>query len=469
MMYDEHLTKVAPNIFQRPSGRLVGRLNQNGQRLDKCFPPATPLAVAERWVQQKKAERQPRPATEMRWPGLRKVADKIFKRFSGSFVAKVYQNGRPLQKGFPPDTPLQVVERWVQKMKDGRRPRTRVKENRWRRPTKVAPNIWRLPRGGWRARVSQNGRTFHKSFPPKTPRANVERWVREKRAGRRRRLAKGTRHYLPRKVAPNIYRTLSGRWDVRINQNGRRINESFPPETPRADVDRFVQQVIDGRQLRPVNENPWHQVKVAPNIYRSSRGRYYTSVNQDGRRVRKSFSPDTPLEVVAHHVQQVIAGRQPRPVKEIQWELLTRVAPNIFQRPSGAWFTSVQQNGRRIKKSFPPETPREVVERHVQRAISERQPRRTKENLGSKAPARRDARAAHYGDYLRPLFAETGWSHQEGAHRFGLPTDKKNKKAVQRWLNGSVLPRPKRRAIIDAALTNALKRPVRYVPGAPSA
>jgi DNA-binding XRE family transcriptional regulator len=378
---DEHLTWVVPNIFQRPSGRLVAMVNQNGRRMEQGFPPETPLEVVERWVHEMKAGRRPRPVKELRWVGLRKVVDNIFKRPSGRWVAKVYQNGRPMQQGFPPETPLEVVERWVQEMKDGRQPRPTVKENRWHRMKKVAPNIFRLPRGRWWVQVSQNGRRIQQSFAPETPREDVVRFVQEVKAGRRPRLAKGTRHHRLTSVAPNISQTLSGGWYVRINQNGRRIIESFPPGTPREVVERFVQEVKAGRRPRPVKESRWYQTTVAQHIHKRPSGWWLTEVRQNGRRIKKGFPPETPREVVERHVQQVIDGRQPRPLKEIQFELLTRVTDNIFQRPSGGWFTNVQQNGRRIKKGFPPETPREVVERHVQQVIDGRHPRPLKENL----------------------------------------------------------------------------------------
>ena len=208
---DEHLTWVAPNIFQRPSGHWVAIMTQNGQRIAKGYSPETPRAEVERYVQQVKDGRRPRPVKERRWPDLEKVdpnIPNIFRRWSGRLVAKVYQNGRPLQQGFPPGA-FEAAVRWVQAKKAGRKPRPTVAESRWQRQTKLAPHIWRLPRGRLWAQVSQNGRRFQQSFEPGALEA-AARWVQEKKAGRRPRLANGSRHYPQEKVRPNIFRTRSG-------------------------------------------------------------------------------------------------------------------------------------------------------------------------------------------------------------------------------------------------------------------
>jgi hypothetical protein len=223
---------------------LLALLSQNGQRLEQGFAQGA-LEAAERWVQEKKTGRRPRPVKQMRWvDGLRKVdpnIPNIFKRPSGRLLAKVYQNGRPLQQGFPPGA-LEAAKRWVQEKKAGRQPRPTVTESRWQRQAKLAPHIWRLPRGRVWAQVYQNGRRFQQSFDPGALEA-AERWVQEKKDARRPRLAKGI-DTASGKVDPNISQSQAAA-AVRINQNGRRINESFLPGTPRKVVDRFVQKIAD--------------------------------------------------------------------------------------------------------------------------------------------------------------------------------------------------------------------------------
>jgi hypothetical protein len=113
--------------------------------------------------------------------------------------------------------------------------------------TKVAPNIYRRRSGRWVVRVNQNGQRINKTFPPKTPRAEVQRFVQNAKGERRLRPARANRRLT--KVAPNIFQTTSGRWRVIVRRNGQLIAPSFAPETPRNDVERFVENVRDGRRL----------------------------------------------------------------------------------------------------------------------------------------------------------------------------------------------------------------------------
>ena len=49
------------------------------------------------------------------------------------------------------------------------------------------------------------------------------------------------------KVAPNIYRRRNGSWKVFIEHEGRRIKKTFPPDTPQEDVEWYVLKVKGGR------------------------------------------------------------------------------------------------------------------------------------------------------------------------------------------------------------------------------
>jgi DNA-binding XRE family transcriptional regulator len=313
---------------------------------------------------------------------LTKVAPNIYQKSNGGFEVRAVQNGRRIFRTFRPGTPREHVDRYVQKVKDGRR-RQFPNKLRVERPTRVAPNIYRWRSGRWYVRVYQNGTTIEESFPSETPQPDVERFVQKVKDERRlQRVTQNSQRSLSW-VAPHMFRRRSGRWLAQVQQNGRQVKKGFPRETPQADVERWVQDTKDQGQRRPAKKIR-QLTKVAPNIFRARSGRLLARVNRNGQRLLKLFPPKTRRGEVERFVRKVKEGRRLRRANENR--RLTRIAPNIFQTPSGRWRAIVRQNGQLIVQGFPRETPQADVERFVQNVIAGRRSKRgLAEGLAGKA------------------------------------------------------------------------------------